>query len=434
MLKRFLISIIIALCATSAWAAGPAQVRVLRVDGQIDPAVADYLKDGIESAGNSGAQAVLVVLDTPGGLISSMKTIVQSMFASRAPVIVYVYPEGAWAASAGALITMAGDIAAMAPGSSIGASTPVSISPGGGTEKMDDTMKRKEVNFTAEYAKSIAEKRGRNVKWADAAVRQAASLTAGKAMQEHVIDYVSSSISDLMRKVDGRTVKLSDGRTITLHTASAPLEERPMGLWDTFLHILSNPYVTLFLTLGAMYGIIYELANPGSIFPGVIGAISVLLLLYSYSVIPVNMAGFAFIALALALFAIDLFAPTHGVLTTGGVVSMYIGLMMLFRSAEGFMVSTMTIAVVAITTGAFFFFLIGLGVRSLKKPYIAGREGVVGHTGEVRMALDPTGRIFVDGSLWTATSEGGIIPVGEKVMVTNMDGLHLKVRKVDQDS
>ena len=184
----------------------------------------------------------------------------------------------------------------------------------------------------------------------------------------------------------------------------------------------------------AMYGIIYELANPGSIFPGVIGAISVLLLLYSYSVIPVNAAGFAFIALALALFAIDLFAPTHGVLTTGGIVSMFIGLMMLFRSAEGFMVSTMTIAVVAIATGAFFFFLIGLGVRSLKKPYIAGREGVVGHTGVVRAALDPTGRIFVDGALWTATSLEGRVEVGETVIVTEMDGLHLKVRRSEVES
>ena len=249
MLKRFLILAIIALCVTSTLAAAPAHVRVLRVEGAIDPAVADYLKDGIESAGNSGAQAVLVVLDTPGGLISSMKVIVQSMFSSRVPVIVYVYPEGAWAASAGALITMAGDIAAMAPGSSIGASTPVSISPGGGTEKMDDTMKRKEINFTSEYAKSIAEKRGRNVKWADAAVRQAASLTADKALQGHVIDYVASSISELMRKVDGRAVKLSDGRTVTLHTAGTPLEERPMSSWDTLLHVLSDPYVTLFLTL-----------------------------------------------------------------------------------------------------------------------------------------------------------------------------------------
>lgn len=416
-------------CVVFASAAAP--VRVLKIEGQIDPAIADYLIDGIKAAGNDGDQAVLIVMDTPGGLISSTKKIVQGFYSSKAPVIVYVHPQGAWAASAGALITMAADVAAMSPGTSIGASTPVSISPGGEVEKTDDTMKRKQINFTSEYAKSIAEKRGRNVQWAEAAVRQAASLRASDALKKHVIDFVAPGIPELMKMIDGRKVKLMDGRTVTIHTANAPLNEAPMGAWESFLHVLSNPYVTLLLTLCAMYGIIYELANPGSIFPGVVGAISILLLLYSYSVIPVNTTGFAFIVLAVALFLVDIYTPTHGVLTAGGIVSMFIGLMMLFRNAEGFMVSIWTIALVALVTGAFFFFLISLGVRALKKPYIAGREGVVGHVGEARTELDPMGKIFVDGSLWTATTESGAIGKGEKVEVTAMDGLKLTVRKVE---
>ncbi|MCX6345088.1 MAG: nodulation protein NfeD [Armatimonadetes bacterium] len=430
MISRYIVPLLLLLSlAASVQAVKPAPVYVLHIDGQIDPAMADYIDDGITQAQEANVQAVLIVMNTPGGLITSMQKIIGSIFASKIPVIVYVYPENAWAASAGAIITMSADVAAMSPGASIGASTPVNIGPGGESGKENETMKRKEVNFTAAYARSIAEKRGRNVQWADAAVRSASSLSANEALKKHVIDYVASGIPDLMQKVNGRSVKLSAGKTVVLQTANAPLEEVPMGFLDMFLHILSNPYVTLFLTMAAMYGIIYELANPGSIFPGVVGAISVLLLLYSYSVIPVNAAGFAFIALAILLFGIDLFTPTHGVLTVGGIVSMFFGLMMLFRSAEGFMVSVWTIAFVALGTGAFFFFLIGLGVKALKKPYVSGREGVVGHIGEAKTNLEPVGKVFVDGSLWSATSEEGNILKGESVEVTEMNGLKLKVKR-----
>lgn len=426
-----LLAVLIAL-PVAGYAAKPGPIYVLHVDDQIDPAVADYITDGVANAERGRAQAVLIIMDTPGGLLTSTKQIVKTFFASRVPVIVYVYPNGAWAASAGALITMAADVAAMSPVTNIGASTPVNIGPGGESGKTDDTLKRKQINYTSEYAKSIAERRGRNGEWAVTAVRQASTLTAKNALKKNVIDYVAESIPDLLKQIDGHKVKLVSGATVILHTANAPLEEKPMGAWLVFLHILSNPYVTLFLTLAAMYGIIYELANPGSIFPGVIGGLSIILLLYSYSVIPVNAAGFAFIALAIVLFAVDLFSPTHGILTVGGIISMFFGLMMLFRTAEGFMVSIATIAAVAIVTGAFFFFLIGLGVRALKKPYIAGREGVVGHIGEARTDLDPKGRIFIDGALWSAVSESGTIPKGEKVEVTRMDGLKLTVKKVER--
>lgn len=422
------ILICVALFSVSANAAQLAPVHVLFINDQIDPAVANYVEDGIRDAESDGAQAVLIVMDTPGGLVDSTKDIIKSFFASRVPVIVYVAPDGAWAASAGALITMAGDIAAMAPATNIGSASPVQVGSGGEAKEMDETMKKKAFNALSQYARSIAQRRHRNVGWAEDAVRKAANLTATDALKQKVIDYTAADTKDLMRKLDGRKVELvSTHKTVTLHTKGAPLDNHPMGIWDGFLHVLGNPFVAMILTLGAIYCLIYELSNPGSIFPGVIAAISIILLLYSYSVIPINAAGFAFLALAVALFMIDLFAPTHGILTVGGVASMFFGLMMLFRATQGFMISIWVLAAVAVMTGAFFLFVIGLGVRSLRNPYVSGREGVVGHTGEARTDLDPTGKIFIDGALWDAISEEGTIQKGEKVVVTEMTGLKLTV-------
>ena len=410
-----------------------APVHVLSIEGQIDPAIAGYLEDAIKAAEDGKAQAVLITMDTPGGSLASTQRIVKMFFASRVPIIVYVFPDGAWAASAGALITMAADVAAMAPATSIGASTPVTIVPTGEQKKPDETMKKKQINFTSEYTRSIAERRGRNVEWAEKAVREADTISANEALETNVIDYVSDSIPKLMKKIDGHKVTLiSTGKTVTLHTAKAPLAEKPMGAWDTFLHYLSNPMVALFLMLAAMYGIIYEISSPGAVFPGVIGGIALVLLLYSFSVIPISAAGFAFIALAIVFFIAELFAPGTGVLAFGGVLSLFFGLMMLFRSAEGFMVPIWTLALVAIVTGAFFVFLVSIGLRALRRPYVSGREGVVGHTGEARTDLDPTGKIFVDGGLWTATSESGRIVKGELVEVVEMTGLKLTVRRHEQ--
>jgi membrane-bound serine protease (ClpP class) len=429
-MTRFLVCTLLAMLLCGGALGAPiAPVRVLRVQGQIDPPIADYIKSEIKRAEDDGAQAVLITMDTPGGLVDSTKAIVQSFFASAVPVIVYVSPDGAMAASAGALITMAAHVAAMAPVSNIGSSSPVGISPTGESPKMDDTMKKKAFNALAEYAKSIAERRGRNVKWAESAVREAANLTSTQALKQNVIDHIATDNRDLMTKIDSQKIKVAGGRTVTLRTARAPFEERPMGAWDTFLHYLSNPNVAAVLVLLTMYGFIYELANPGAIFPGVIGAISFILLLYSLSVIPFNAAGLAFIALAILLFAVDLFTPTHGVLTVGGAVSLFFGLMMLFGAAEGFRVSLWLVGVITALTAAFFLFVVSLGVRALKNPYVSGREGVVGHTGDARTDLDPTGRVFVDGSLWTATSVSGPIRAGEAVDVVEMTGLKLKVRK-----
>ena len=414
-----------ACCAASSIA----PVLVLHIDGQIDPATAGYIKEGINDAQNAAAQAVLVTMDTPGGSITSMQDIIKAFFAAKIPVIVYVSPNGATAASAGTLIAMAADIAAMAPVSNIGSASQINISPSGEVEKMNKTLERKVMNYASEYAKSIAEKRGRNIEWAEKAVKEAANLTSTNALKMKVIDLIAVSDRDLMRKIDGRRIKLSTGETFALHTANAPLEDSSMGGWNMFLHYLSNPMVALLLLLMATYGIIFELSNPGAILPGVVGGISAILLLYSFSVIPINAAGFAFIALAILMFLADVYAPTHGVLSVGGVISLFFGLMMLFGAPEGPMISPFILALVALITGGFFVFVVALGVRALKKPYIAGKDAVIGHIGETRTELDPTGKIFVNGALWTATSESGTIAKGEKVDVIAMTGLKLTVRK-----
>lgn len=429
----FIVLALMLIVTAFAQAARIAPVWVLHIDGQIDPATAGYLKQGINDAENAAAQAVLVTMDTPGGSLTSMQDIVKAFFAAKIPVIVYVSPNGATAASAGTLITMAADIAAMSPVSNIGSASPINISPSGEVEKVNKTLERKQMNYASEYARSIAEKRGRNMEWAKKAVTEAANLTSTKALELKVIDLIATSNRGLMRKIDGKKVKLSTGETVTLHTAKAPFEDKQMGGWGMFLHYLSNPMISLLLLMMAMYGIIFELSNPGAILPGVVGGIAAILLLYSFSVIPINAAGFAFIVLAVLLFIADVYAPSHGVLSVGGVLSLFFGLMMLFRTPAGPMISPWILALVTLITGGFFIFVVALGLRALKKPYIAGRDAVIGHMGEARTHLDPKGQIFVNGALWTAISESGKIDKGEKVDVIAMEGLKLTVKKHEAD-
>lgn len=434
-MKHILLALALAILLSAAAAAAPvAPVYVLHVLGQIDPATAGYVKDGIRDAENASAQAVLVKINTPGGLMSSMEDIIDSFYASKVPIVVYVSPDNARAASAGAYITMAADIAAMTPNSRIGSMSPVQMSPGGEEPKTSKTMERKIFNDAVSQARGIATKRGRNAEWAEKGVTEAANITGDKAVRLNVVDILAVSDRDLMKKIDGRTVKLASGATVRLHTAKAPFEDRPMGSWTTFLHYLSSPMVALLLMMMAMYGIIGELSNPGAVFPGLIGVISALLLLYSFSVLPVNIAGLAFVALAIVLFVAEIYAPSHGILSVGGVVSLFFGLMMLFNAPTGPMISPWILALVALITGGFFVFVLALGLRALRRPYIAGRDAVVGKTGEARTDLDPKGQIFVDGALWSATSESGTIAKGEKVVVTTMTGLKLSVRKLDDPS
>lgn len=293
-------------------AASVAPVWVLNIDGEIDPAMAGYIAEGIKDAEDGAAQAVLITMDTRGGLMSSMEDIIKAFYSSKLPVIVYVSPDNARAASAGGYIAMAADIAAMAPNSRIGSLSPIAAGPSGEEQKLSNTMQKKILNDAVSEARGIATKRGRNADWAEKGVREAANITADKAVKLHVVDIIANSNRDLMRKIDGRKVKLASGETVVLHTAKAPFEHRAMGAWQTFLHYLSSPMVALLLLLMATYGIIFELSNPGAILPGVVGGISAILLLYSFSVIPINAAGFAFIALAIIMFVADVYTPAMG--------------------------------------------------------------------------------------------------------------------------
>jgi membrane-bound serine protease (ClpP class) len=408
-----------AACVSSA----SSRVSLIRIEGAIGPAASGYIARAARVAGETGSQCLIVELDTPGGLLDTTKAIVQSFYASPVPVVVYVAPAGANAGSAGCFITLAADVAAMAPNTSIGAAHPVALGLGS-EQQADDTMAKKLENFAVSTIEAIAEKRGRNVEWARSAVRESASITAERALELKVIDLLSPDRADLLRQLDGRDV-----RGTSLATADAAVEEIPMLLRERVFQAVWRPEVMFILMLIAIYGIIGELSNPGAIFPGVVGAIALILALYMGAVLPVNVAGIALIVLALALFVIDAIAPTHGVLTIGGIVSFFLGGMMLFDSvAPVFRLSLAMIIPASLLTAAFFVFVVGAGLRAQFLPVKVGRENLVGRTATALTDIDATsGRVLFDGEDWRATS---VVPVakGETVIVTAIDGLSFTVQ------
>jgi membrane-bound serine protease (ClpP class) len=415
---------ILAAWLTMAAAAMPVEtVCTIKIDGAIGPATASYISRAIDDASSQGAQCLVIQLDTPGGLLDSTKTIVQKFLASPVPVVVYVSPAGAWAGSAGCFITLAADVAAMAPTTSIGAAHPVSIGGAGG-EKMDDTMKQKLENFATSYIETIAEKHKRNAEWAKASVRESQSLSADRALQLNVIDLIAADMPDLLKQLDGRQIH---GRT--LHTAEAQVVEIPMTPRESVFQMIWRPEVMFVLMLIVIYGIIGELSNPGAILPGVVGAIALILLLYMAAILPVNVAGLALIGLAIALFLVDAFAPTHGVLTTGGIVAFFLGSLMLFRDAgPAYRLSLGLIIPATLLTGAFFVFVVGAGLRAQFAPVQTGKEALVGR---VIPAVTPInaqgGKVFLEGEYWRAVSE---TPVDQDspVEIVAVEGLTLKVK------
>jgi membrane-bound serine protease (ClpP class) len=401
-------------------------VSLIEVDGAIGPATADYISRGIKEAEKQGAQCLILQLDTPGGLLDSTKTIVQSFLASPVPTVVYVAPSGATATSAGCFITLAADVAAMAPATTIGAAHPVEMRFTGGSDegqKTDTTMKEKIENYAISYIESIAARRNRNVEWARSAVKESASITAEKAHELKVIEILAGNMTSLLTQLDGREV---NGRK--LETAGATVTRIKMSPAERVFQKLWRPEVMFILMLIAIYGIIGELSNPGAILPGVAGVIALVLALYMAAVLPVNAAGLALIILALALFVIDVFAPTHGILTVGGVISFVIGSLMLFdRSQPGFRLSLGYIVPAAIVTGLFFFFIVGKGLKAQRLPIKAGKETMIGKVVEALSAIDSRGgRVFIEGENWTAVSEQPVAK-GELVEVTGIEGLTLKV-------
>lgn len=399
-------------------------IHVIKIDGVINPASAEYVKRGINNAIKSQAEALIIELDTPGGLDTSMRSIVKDMIASSVPIIVYVSPSGARAASAGAFITIAAHIAAMAPGTNIGAAHPVAVG-----EKMDKTIAEKAANDAAAYIKSLAESHGRNAQWAEEAVRKSASITETEALKLNVIDLIAEDIPSLLKAVNGKKLNTSAGAK-TLTTLDAKIVHEEKGMRHRVLDFISDPNVAYMLMLIGFYGIFFELTNPGSIFPGVVGAISLILAFYSFQTLPVNYAGLLLIIAGLALFLLEIKVASYGLLTLGGIASIVLGSLMLFDSADPLMrISLSVIIPSAIVSALFFIITFRLAYRAFRSKPSTGLEAMMGAEGFAKTRIDEQGgTVIVNGELWNAKSD---IPIEEQspVIVQEVRGLTLKVNK-----
>jgi len=381
----------------------------------------------IDRAQAERAQALIIQLDTPGGLERSMRAIVQRMMNAEVPVIVYVAPTGARAASAGVFITMAAHVAAMAPATNIGAASPVAL--GGGTA--DKTMMKKVENDAAAFIRTVALKRGRNADWAEKAVREAVAITERDALKLKVIDLIASSVPDLLEKVDGRTIELPKG-PVTLATKGAPVRPIEIGFRDRFLNVITDPNIAYVLMMLGMLGLFFELSNPGVTLPGVIGGICLILAFFAFQSLPINYAGLLLILFGIVLLIAEIKIVSHGVLAIGGMISMALGSLMLYDAPEvGFRVSWWIIGSMVLGTAGLFLFAVTAGVRALGRPALTGAEGLVGRTATVRERLGPEGQVFVSGEIWRAIAEGEAFEPGAQVRIVAVDGLTLKVAKAE---
>ena len=400
---------------------------VATYEGIINPVAAEYLHDAITSAQETGAHVLVIQLDTPGGLDTSMRLIVKDITNAAIPVIVFVAPSGGRAASAGVFITMAAHVAAMSPGTNIGAAHPVAM--GGG--EMDSTMKEKVENDSAAYIKSIAVQRGRNVSWAEDAVRKSVSVTEHEALKLNIIDLVADDLPHLLTQLNGRKVTLASG-PLTMATAGLEILPYPMGLRLELLKALSDPNIAyLLMTIGTI-GMLAELYNPGAILPGIVGAISLILAFYSLQSLPVNYAGVLLFLLGIVFFILEATVTSYGLLAIGGVVAMILGSLMLIKSdAEVFQISWAVIVPVIITTAALSLFIVGMGVRALRKSPQTGTESMVGAVGVAKTALRPGGKLAIHGELWDAVSDTPFEP-GGSAKVLRIEGLTLYVTPIFQ--
>jgi membrane-bound serine protease (ClpP class) len=430
---RFLLGLLLVLVGIAAACASssrePDQVHVLTWDGDVNPVMERYINRGIDTAEKSQARAVVLRLDTPGGLDSAMRDIVQRIGASEVPVIVYVAPAGSRAASAGTFITMAGHIAAMAPNTTIGAATPIN-SDG---QDIEGALGRKVLNDAVAYIRSIAELRGRNADWAERAVRDAVVATETEAAADGIVDFVADSLDDLLAQADGRQVNVttSEGGTTTwtLRTANAPITENDPNLFETLLNQIANPNVAfLLLSLGGL-AIVSEIFHP-TIFAGVFGVIALVLAYFSLGSLPTNWAGVALIAFGFVLITAEIFVAGFGVLGIGGVISLILGGLILTSSNEtGLQVSRWLIFSMAAAIGAFLILFIGTIVRLRRMPSVTGKQSLIGAKGITRSRIDPRGTVWVAGEMWDATAEDGPIEDETPIIVTSATGLRLQVKR-----
>lgn len=405
-------------------------IWAVRFADGINPVMAGFIAGELTRANNEGALAFLLELDTPGGLDTAMRTIIQGILGSKIPVIVYVYPAGARAASAGALITLAADFAVMAPSTNLGAAHPVAIGPGGGGgDEKSSTMMDKVVNDAVAYARSIAQQRGRNVEWAEKIVRESISTAATEALELKVIDLIASDEAALLAQLDGRRY-LRDGQSLILRTQGASLVFAEMGWRQQILNAISNPNVAYLLMMLGLLGIFFEISQPGVILPGVIGALALLLALFAFQTLPVNYTGVLLILLALVLFLLEIKVTSFGMLTVLGIISMTLGSLMLFESSEPYMrVSWEVIAATVTVCTSFSLLVLFLVVRTQKGRVVSGREGMVGEVGEAVTAIDGDGRVFVHGEYWDAYARESI-PRGERIEVVAMGAnMRLEVKR-----
>jgi len=399
-------------------------VSVLELEGVISPVTLRLVGTAIDRAQAEGSQALIIQLDTPGGLERSMRAIVQRMLKAEVPIVVYVAPTGARAASAGVFITMAAHVAAMAPATNIGAAHPVAL--GGGVDK--ESMKKIE-NDAAAFIRTVAVERGRNAEWAEKAVRQSVAITEREAVRLNVVDLIADSIPDLLQKIEGRTVKTAKGK-VTLQTRTAVVKPIEIGVRDRVLNVITDPNVAYILMMVGMIGVIAELYNPGAIFPGVIGGISLILAFFAFQSLPINYAGLLLILFGIGLMVAEIKIVSHGILGVGGVIALLLGSLMLFEAPEvGFRVSWWVLLPTVGATAGTFLIVITAGVRALGRRPMLGASGLVGQVGVARSRLAPDGQVNVQGEIWRAIADGEPIEEGAPVRIVDVQGLTLKVVK-----
>jgi membrane-bound serine protease (ClpP class) len=399
----------------------------IKINGTINPVTADYIHRGIGKTQSEHAECLIIELNTPGGLLKSSRVIVGDLLQSPVPVVVFVSPAGAQAGSAGVFITLSAHIAAMAPGTNLGAAHPVEMQ-----QQPDSIMNSKITNDAAAFIRSIAEKRHRDIQWAETAVRNSVSVSENEALKNKIIDLVAGNTEDLLEKINGQSIGLPGGTRI-LHTKGAHIEFLEMGFMEKILNILSDPTIAYILMMLGMYGLLFELYNPGAIFPGIVGVIALVLAFYSFHMLPVNYAGLSLIIFGVILFLLEIKIVSHGLLAIGGAVSLLIGSLMLIRTGSTFEVLRISRAAIFTSVALsvlFFLGIIGMGLRAQRQKPVTGIEGIIGQTGISLEPLSPAGTIQIHSEIWKAITVGENIGKGEKVQVVGLDNLTLHVKSI----